>query len=67
MYERWEGLIIISKKSVLEDYDELMDWGHDTIGDFKYDLNNLKIRDRIAQLQEENAALKKQIEEGKLL
>ena len=50
------------ENNVLDDYDELMDFGHDTIGDLKYDLNKLKIRDRIQQLQKENAELKKQNE-----
>jgi len=48
------------KKNVLEDYDYLMYFGHNDIEDLKEDLNNLKIRDRIDELQKENTELKKQ-------
>ncbi len=53
------------EKNVLDDYDDLMDFKHDTIEDLKYDLNNLKIRNRIDELQKENIELKKQIEDYK--
>ena len=52
------------EKNVLDDYDELMNFEHDTIGDLKYDLNSLKIRDRIAELQKENTMLVKENKEA---
>lgn len=50
------------KNNVLDDYDEVMDFGYGTAEDLISDLKILKIRDRIAELQKENTKLKKQIE-----